>query len=728
MVRSLAAGARRRARFSFGLLASIGALTAAGCLDRPLGTPTPHTTRTVLESQRNTQVDKLDLLLAIDNSSSMSDKQELLGLAVPRLVDRLVNPLCVDTSIENPIPLGQIDQPDDPSAPCPVVTVDGVEVQTTREFEPVKDIHVGIISSSLGDLNADTCGREHPNDQGHLLDRTKPAQDGDPEGTAPTFEDKGFLLWDPGGKYGPETGIQVFRDTLADMVVGVNQDGCGYEQPLEAIVRFLVDPAPYLTLEQVDTGGSGAKPKKKVGLDKTLLDQRADFLRPDSLVAVILLSDENDCSVQAEGFGYIALSQSGFDAGSAKCAEDETDKCCYSCSATAPPEGCEVDEGCKDREVEYSTSDLRCWEQKRRFGVDSLYPVARYANAFKLKKIDPNRADLVPRNEEDGVDNPLLAGRPPNLVYFAGIVGVPWQAIARQNEAGQPDLTLGYKTPAELESGNLFAALAGDPDKYVKPTDPFMVESVTPRTRMSTLLGAAPSEENGINDRDVETGELLLQATCRFEFSGETAKATPGLRQLSLIQKMGEQGIAASVCPARTDDENATDYGYNPAVGSIVDALKAGLNNQQCLPFELNPNAKNQVDCIVIETRIEDKGECHCDISGHTDVPPDHQTAVDQIKEGKFDENEAIGPDEEVCFCEIAQLEGDALHSCQYDKTVADDVDGWCYLDATPGNEPLGDPALIQCGSTEPRSLRAVGDARQVNATLHMYCTGEADE
>src|SRR5688500_8961314 len=38
--------------------------------------------------------DKLDLLFMIDNSISMSDKQEILRLAVSDLMDRLVNPIC----------------------------------------------------------------------------------------------------------------------------------------------------------------------------------------------------------------------------------------------------------------------------------------------------------------------------------------------------------------------------------------------------------------------------------------------------------------------------------------------------------------------------------------------------------------------------------------------------------------------------------------------------------
>src|SRR5207248_842992 len=42
------------------------------------------------------KVSKIDLLFMIDNSSSMADKQFILSQAVPDLVTRLVDPVCVN--------------------------------------------------------------------------------------------------------------------------------------------------------------------------------------------------------------------------------------------------------------------------------------------------------------------------------------------------------------------------------------------------------------------------------------------------------------------------------------------------------------------------------------------------------------------------------------------------------------------------------------------------------
>ncbi|HEY2509574.1 MAG TPA: hypothetical protein VGI39_01840, partial [Polyangiaceae bacterium] len=43
-------------------------------------------------------VDKVDLLFSIDNSASMGDKQDYLESAIPDLLDRLVQPDCVDAT------------------------------------------------------------------------------------------------------------------------------------------------------------------------------------------------------------------------------------------------------------------------------------------------------------------------------------------------------------------------------------------------------------------------------------------------------------------------------------------------------------------------------------------------------------------------------------------------------------------------------------------------------
>jgi hypothetical protein len=104
-------------------------------LNRPLEPNEPRTTTTIVEPFTQSSVDKIDLLLLIDNSRSMADKQQILADAVPDLVRGLVLPKCLDM---NGVPSAM--QPTDPLQTCPA--------GTKYEFPPVLNIHIGIISST----------------------------------------------------------------------------------------------------------------------------------------------------------------------------------------------------------------------------------------------------------------------------------------------------------------------------------------------------------------------------------------------------------------------------------------------------------------------------------------------------------------------------------------------------------------------------------------------------
>src|SRR5262245_29287941 len=79
--------------------------------------------------QNQPRVDKIDIVLGIDNSRSMADKQQILSLALADLVQSLVNPPCVDQN-------GTITaQPATPLDACPP--------ESSREHVPINDIHIG---------------------------------------------------------------------------------------------------------------------------------------------------------------------------------------------------------------------------------------------------------------------------------------------------------------------------------------------------------------------------------------------------------------------------------------------------------------------------------------------------------------------------------------------------------------------------------------------------------
>ena len=710
------------------------ALAASSCLDRPIDRATPRTTSTVVERITLSGVPKLDVLLVVDGSGSMADKQEVLANALPDLVDRLLNPSCVDGE-------GL------PSPTQPASSLDDCPAGTERAFASVTDMNIGVISSNLGALGATQCDGApepplHPNDRAHLLRRGPGGQE------VPTHESRGYLAWDPKGERG---GIQSRDELVArlrDLVIGVGQLGCGYEMPLEAMQRFLVDPAPYDRL--VREGGR----VRREGVDEALLEQRRAFLRPDSLVTVLLLSDENDCSVAVEGQGFLALDPGPFYRSTAACAIDPNDRCCTTCFGGAELDGCPSapENGCAVERYTLTEDpvNLRCFQQKSRYGVDFLYPTQRYVNALSAEAIDPTQLDLAVRSGE-GVPNPLYEGasatgarRNTSMVFVAGIVGVPWQAVARRDASGEPDLALGLRSYHELLDSDAFPALVGRPDTSLYPSDPFMRESVAKRSGASPLVGASLPGANPVNggDRTI-VGEDDLQYTCIFPLSSSVptgadcaactdascdnplcqgttqthAKAYPGLRPLSVLEGLGAQGITASICPAEQGDASAADYGYRPAIGAIVERLARVLVSDPCLPRALDPNDEGQVACLLLEASRE---PCDCEsLPGRRTPSQANRGAVDAVNEDPY------AGQGWACICEIEQLGGTELEACQRELDVPQGIDGWCYLDATRTPQ-LGDPALLShCAPNERRMLRLVngGEVRE-DTTTFITCSG----
>lgn len=708
---------------------------AGGCLNRPIERIDTRTTSTVVQQLTQEAVDKIDLLLDIDNSLSMKDKQQILSEAVPDLVARLVTPNC----IANDLPTGEVV---DAKGKCPA--------GSKPEFAPIRNINIGVISSSLGDLTSGACDNAvlvNRDDRGHLLTRVE-------SGPPPTdYQGKGFLAWDPDQQRKGQDDIEALKQDLTAMVQGVNQVGCAFEMPLEAAVRFLVDPAPY---DHVEPDGAAKPHLKRVGVDDKILQQRRDFLRPDSLVALIILSDENDCSLDIDKQGFLLLGKTPFFRSTSECADDPNDACCSSCNAIGA--GCDKGGACTGPNGKMLTDeedqlDLKCFHQKQRFGVDFLYPTTRYVNAFSAETIDFSKSDLAGAE----IDNPLFydadtgVRRAKDLVFVAGIVGVPWQAIA-DDSTGKPDLKKGFKSYEELEDDLDY--LIGDPDHNIEPQDPFMVESTKPRTGTSKLTNASLPGENPINGRDF-TQTSNLEHVCTFALdtqveggddcsactgdcdnplcNGTTqiaAKAYPGLRELAVLRGLKEQGIFASICPASTDKSKDPEiYGYAPAVRTIIDRLKEKLKNP-CLPRKLTVDEKNnnQVDCLVVEASAT-QGKCSCG-EGRAEIPKtegDHAnpayTAVELAAESDF------ADERWDCFCAIKQIvDPDERDACLFDGDAVSKAqgDGWCYIDADPGNV-VGDPELVkECPQDEQRIIRFVGAGEpKIGSTVIITCTGE---
>jgi hypothetical protein len=548
----------------------------------------------------------------------MTDKQQVLSLVIGDLVRALTNPSCVDG---NGVPAGQ--QPPDGASPCPA--------GTSRAFTPVTDMHIGVVSSSIGGHGADSCPNQENNtcaggtnvsnnDKGRLLSRL----DACSGGTIATYKGDGFLAWDPKQALMPpgEADMNGLASDFKDMVLGVGQIGCGYESQLESWYRFLVDPEPY---ESISVIGGVATP---AGIDSVLLAQRADFLRPDSLVAIFMLTDENDCSTKEYGQFYFANqikngngTQFHLPRPRAECATNPNDACCKSCGQAQG--ACPVDPTCVDAntmtKILTETEDpinLRCFDQKRRFGIDFLYSVDRYTQGLTSALVPNRQGDLVPNPifSDLNLADDITSIRGPGNVLLTGIVGVPWQDIARDFK----DLTKGLKNAQELAAGaagqTAWDVILGDPAAYVAPTDPHMKESIDARSGTNPITGdsiAGPGSPNGtnpINGHEYSTPmKDDLQFACIMKLNtprdctspgvigcdctnpvndsplctldpngpGKTlqvnAKAYPGIRPLQVLQALGERGVTASICAAQTSDMTGSDYAYRPAVNAFIE-------------------------------------------------------------------------------------------------------------------------------------------------------------
>jgi len=532
---------------------------------------------------------------------------------VTELVTRLVNPRCVDGLGNYPST-----QPSTASAACPT--------DTTRELRPVDDMQIGVLSTSLGGHGADICSPASSNynatqdDRGHLITRDSTGA------TVDTWNGTGFLAWDPLQKRTP-AGLSdpvALATTLGRLVRGVGQIGCGFEATLESWYRFLVDPEPYDTIRQENSVAV------LEGVDQVVLGQRRTFLRPDSSVVIMMLSDENDCSIIDGGVGWIvaqSLATTGapfqMPRATAACATDPNSTCCRSCGTaeTTPPMGCvalssdtECIKGAYDSIGD--TLNLRCFDQKRRFGIDFLYPIERYALGLSSPTVTTRSGATV--------DNPLytdLSGgsappRDATLVTLVGIVGVPWQDLAQD---ASDTTSLRFLSATELAQQGRWQMIAGDTTARTPPADPFARESIDERSGTNPITGDAiqPSTATVALANPINGHEFLipsrneLQFTCIFPLPtprdcslagtecdctssvvsqnkplcqnpttgtyGTTqyfAKAYPGTRHLQLLGSIGTQAVATSICPRNLSDSARSDYAYRPAVQAMIERLR----------------------------------------------------------------------------------------------------------------------------------------------------------
>lgn len=563
--------------------------------------------------------DQVDLLLMVDNSISMFDKQAVLAGSLPSMLLRLTSPNCLDAQ---GAPTGE---KADPSGHCS---------RGTPEFTPVSDLHVGVITSSLGAHGGQTCADVAGDDRAQLL----PLIRTDAQYPVNTWNNSGFLAWDPAARSMPpgESDLESLTANFKNLVLSAGQSGCGFEAQLESWYRFLIDPDPPVHVPQV-TDASVTKPEFVDAGQNPILKQRAQFLRRDSAVVVLMLSDENDCSIMDFGQGWLVgqqtLSGQSFrmPRSTSACDSNPNDPCCTSCLSSTTTMGCSRpadDVNCKSSVYLQALDDslnLRCFKQRQRFGYDWLHPIQRY--------IDGLTRSMVPTSHYldfyGGVtygQNPLFppgSKRTASMVFLAGIVGVPWQDLA--SKASLADAApLEYLSFAELSNQGRWSLVLGDEGSATEPPSPpgdkLMFETYVDR---STLFGSAPhplvgkagalAPASSVGFTNVINGHEAnilrnddLQYACVFPLNTPRttcnvgcecdrpeynpplcdgaaqiyAKAYPSVRELRVLKGVGDisgNAVPTSICPKSIEASDGAGYGYVPAMSALVNAIKPAL-------------------------------------------------------------------------------------------------------------------------------------------------------
>jgi hypothetical protein len=230
-----------RARAMLSLLA----VTAAGAISCS-GPRTPPEPEPVFEEVPIRELTTVDLLFVIDNSYSMAEEQAALARYAETLFSPLIQP---ESGYDGVVP-------------------------------PAADVRVGVISTDMGTggYPAQTCADPMDGDAGVLqnVGRLAGCQEAY---TAADCESASGCPWLSSRPARPDDGSDgtpaIWEDFACIALLGTS--GCGVRQPLEASYQALV--------EQTHPGGANE-----------------GFLRDDSLLAVIYVTTDDDCSFDDPAF------------------------------------------------------------------------------------------------------------------------------------------------------------------------------------------------------------------------------------------------------------------------------------------------------------------------------------------------------------------------------------------------------------------------------------------
>ncbi len=194
-----------------------------------------------------TPTDELDLLFVIDESGSMEWARQTLIDTTPLVLGALAE--------------GVLRDPDG---------------RAIARFTPPRSLHVGVIDVDMGTggFNVPTCLERNFGSDGLLRQVGDPLREGICDASYPPVH-----VFEPGGA-SPETLDEFILGV--GCVAAVGSEGCGFEQQLESLLKAITPAASPLTFHDGTRGNR---------------ERNAGFLRDDATLAVVLLTNEDDCSV-----------------------------------------------------------------------------------------------------------------------------------------------------------------------------------------------------------------------------------------------------------------------------------------------------------------------------------------------------------------------------------------------------------------------------------------------
>lgn len=205
-----------------------------------------HAVTAEIETQA---LQNLDMVFAIANTASMADEQTALADQFPRLIT--------------------------------ILSTGDLNADGEIDFPPVQSLRLAVVSSDLGLPGIDdVAGCSGLGDEGLF----RSSGNGSIVGCSPTY-DPPFLTFS--ADQGDEAAV-IAADLACIATLGT--DGCGIQQPLESLLKavwpandqnvtFVTDPSGFGMFGQAGPGGPNGA-----------------FFRDDSLIALVVVTDGEDCS------------------------------------------------------------------------------------------------------------------------------------------------------------------------------------------------------------------------------------------------------------------------------------------------------------------------------------------------------------------------------------------------------------------------------------------------